>query len=631
MKLYHIICTVMLLLVVVSIAQSDTPLPVEIRAVWMDKNSIPKTEEGIRTLIRDYAKSGINIVHPEAIYNGYSAYPSAYLKQKDLWNGLDMLGIVIDEAHKNNIEVHPWVWVFRAGYVKDIGGILTDHPEWAAVGKDGKILTANNGYWLCPSIPAVRTLLINAFRELALKYPIDGIQLDYIRFEEQSPVEYCYNDSCRCQFKAACGIDPMELKPFTNQVIGWQLWRENLVNSFVAQTCTELRKVRPAIQISAAVGTNPDRARSNLLQDWVNWAANRWVDFLSPMDYTSNADDFARRQDASLKAIGNYALLAPGIGLYTMKNTQPMLDQIEVTRQKPVDGSTLFATAYLDADRLKALADGPFHESALLPTRAPIESARRLLLAAQNALEVSKSPETVVAVSHEIDKAKRLLDYDLYRTKVISYVSPTVPPIFIPERVQPVPEAKVAKAVSAPKIDGKLYDPVWKTATRIRIQSSNLGLDIAQPTDILLAYDKANLYIAFRAYEPDLNAIKASVTQRDGPIFSDDSVEMFIRTGNDQQYFHFAMNAIGTRFEQKGTATAYNSDWTGATGRESGAWTAEISVPFTSLIAGEPCPGASWKANFCRNRMTTGTPESSCWSPTYGSYHTPIRFGTLIF
>ena len=57
----------------------------------MDRNSIPKTEKGIRGLIKDYAKAGINLVHPEVIFNGYSAYPSEYLTHKDLWNGIDML------------------------------------------------------------------------------------------------------------------------------------------------------------------------------------------------------------------------------------------------------------------------------------------------------------------------------------------------------------------------------------------------------------------------------------------------------------------------------------------------------------------------------------------------------------
>ena len=234
----------------------------------------------------------------------------------------------------NGIEVHPWVWVFRAGNDKDRGGILKEHPEWAACDKNGTELSVNHGYWLCPSIPAARRLLIDSFVELARKYPIDGIELDYIRFEVESPYQWCYNDSCRSKYKAEHGIDPMDIEPFTKHVMDWQIWRENQIDSFVQQASEELRQVRPNLMISAAVGSYPDFARVDLLQDWGHWADNKWVDFLAPMDYTSDPQDFRKKVDAAVDRVGTKALLAPGLGLYTTNDFEIMMDETRIAQGK---------------------------------------------------------------------------------------------------------------------------------------------------------------------------------------------------------------------------------------------------------------------------------------------------------
>jgi hypothetical protein len=96
-------------------------------------------------------------------------------------------------------------------------------------------------------------------------------------------------------------------------------------------------------------------------------------------------------------------------------------------------------------------------------------------------------------------------------------------------------------------------------------------------------------------------------------------------------YFHLALNANGTKYEERVNDLSWNGEWEAAVAREPYAWTAEIAVPLASLGVLPPQKGTKWRANFCRNRMTDGDPELSSWSATYGSYHTPVRFGTLTF
>lgn len=603
--------------------------PVEIRAVWMDRRSIPKTEQGIRELMRDYAKAGINVLHPEVIYNGYAAYRSSYLPQQDLWDGLDMLGILVDEAHKHNMEVHPWVWVFRVGNVNDKRGILQEHPDWVAVNRKGESLARGQAYWLCPSIPAARRLLLGAIRELAQKYPIDGVQLDYIRFDSQ---EYCYNESCRAKFKAAYGMDPLEIKPFTKPVLDWHLWREDLVNSFVAEARAELGKVRPGIKVSAAVASFPDGARVNFLQNWGHWAANRWVDFLAPMDYTPDPTDFLRRVRTSLEGVGNKTLLAPGLGLHLMKGCGPMLEQVRVARSEPASGVSLFATAYLDSDRLEALGEGPFRKKARLPFRSPLKGAKELVSSARARLAASATYENVSQARQELESAKNLLGYLAYRVREPSYVPPTAPPIFIPAEIQPIPAVEIPAGDTAPAIDGRLNDAAWQKAARAQIELTNLGKRSSKRAEVLLTYDDENLYVAFRAVEPNPDSVRARVVKHDGPLFNDDSVEIFLGVQDRaEDYFHFALNALGTTYEARGLDVSWGAEWQAAVGREPKAWTAEIAIPFASLGVPVPGSGTVWHGNFCRNRAAAGNVENTCWSATYGSHHTPIRFGTLAF
>ncbi|MDI6829633.1 MAG: family 10 glycosylhydrolase, partial [Armatimonadota bacterium] len=394
----------------------------------MDRGSIPKTEQEIRNLIRSYARAGINIVYPEVIFNGYSAYPSSYLVQKDLWNGIDMLGILIDESHKCGIEVHPWVWVFRVGNVNDKGGILTRHPDWVALNKDGQPLSERGGYWLCPSHPAARRLLMRAIEELVQKYNVDGVQLDYIRFDYQDPVPTCYCERCRRKFMEEHGIDPINIEDLTKLSIAWHMWRENLINTFVRDVNKELKSIKPEIKVSAAVFPDPKDARLNVLQNWQHWAANGWLDFLAPMSYTGGAKDFQRQICKAAESIGYLSFLAPGIGMFYLgKDPNQMIEQISISRTSPVAGVSLFASAYLDENHLKMLELGPFRKRATLPFRNSLEQAKRLLSGVKSKLVTSHATESLREASHDLWLAKHITDNVLFRSNLPEYVEPQPP------------------------------------------------------------------------------------------------------------------------------------------------------------------------------------------------------------
>lgn len=567
--------------------------PIEGRAIWIDARSIPKDDKSMEALVESFAKANLNILMPEVVRRGYTLYPSKLDEQDPAWSGYDPLAALIREAHKRGMEVHPWVWVFRQGYTLNKGPILTAHPDWIAMNKWGETLSVNGGYWVCPCNPEARGYLSSLFKEIITDYDVDGLHLDYIRFENQFPAPYCYNDCCRSAFKEKYEVDPMDIDPLSEMQVNWHLWREGLINSFVRRIAKEVRAIKPNVKLSAAVGAMPDRARIDLLQDWPNWVANEWIDFVTPMSYTGSIDTFKDMVSAEKTAVNNRTILMPGLGLHTHADSGVTLEELQAAREMGTDGVAIFAAAYFNESLQKALIAGPFATKAEIPFRV-------------------KAPA--------------------YGKTNHGYIAPTRPPVFIPETILPIPNVDVTRTATSPVIDGLLDEPMWSQAAQIDIAHTNMGDPAPATTNIRLAYDDTNLYIGYTAQEPNMAALKETVTTRDGPVFYDDSAEFFLDPSSKRQkYSHFALNLLGTQYDSMIMDSSISFKWQSAMSKGEGRWTAEIAIPFESLGASTPRSGESWTANFGRNRWACGEPAYLIWSVTYGGFHRPERFGVITF
>lgn len=567
---------------------------IEGRAIWIDSGAIPKTERGIRDLVESYSRAGFNILLPEVFRNGYAVYPTKLAPRHPGFEKIDALEVMVNEAHKRKMEVHPWVWVFRAGHAGDIGGILPKHLEWSALSRAGEQISPGGGRWLCPSNPNVRAYLLSVYRELVTRYNVDGLHLDYIRFENEFPIPYCYNDNCRGGFKKEYGVDPMDIDPFSTMQVNWNSWRERLVNTFAQQIASELHSIHPDLKLSAAVASEPVTARLSYMQNWPNWAANKWADFLTPMTYTANTEQFGKWVGSELQAVDSETLLMPGLGLHLQKDTEITLEQIEVARKLNASGVTLFASSYLRTPTLDALRAGVFSSKAIAPFRVHIQTA------------------TTAAPTR--------------------YVAPSPPPLSIPESPLPLPSEKIQRADTPPIIDGALDEPMWQSTATISLSYTEMGKPAPVSTTAKLAYDNSALYIAFAATEPDMARLKAAQTKRDGAVFYDDSMELFLDpTGKRTVYYQLSANTLGAQFDQKLMSPAWNGQWQSAATKQADSWTMEITVPFSALGVNSPKLGDTWTANFARNRWTTGSAEYIAWSVPYGSYNRMFRFGSLVF
>lgn len=196
-------------------------------------------------------------------------------------------------------------------------------------------------------------------------------------------------------------------------------------------------------------------------------------------------------------------------------------------------------------------------------------------------------------------------------------VSPRFRDSIAPEKLLPV---NIPRFETAPTIDGKLEDEIWKRAAVFKdFYQTSPGDNIApsKPTVAYLAYDAENLYLAFYCTdEPD--KIRATIAKRD-EVFGEDNVRVHLDTYDDQRRAYvLGFNPHG--IQQDGIYTENNgADYSVDIVMESkgvivaDGWTLEVRIPFKSLryTAGA---GKMWGIHLSRN-IDRFNDEFDSWMP----------------
>lgn len=198
--------------------------------------------------------------------------------------------------------------------------------------------------------------------------------------------------------------------------------------------------------------------------------------------------------------------------------------------------------------------------------------------------------------------------------------TPTVDPSSAAYRPNTVLEFDIPRLAQAIRIDGRLDEPLWQSATKLSGFVEIDPGDNCQPkadTDAMLAYDDENLYIAFVCHDSDPTAIRANITDRDA-MFGDDFAGIMIDTFRDRQNgYEFFVNPRGIQGDLRRSGNnedaSYDAVWySGGTVTESG-WTAEIAIPFRSIRFPDQ-DVQSWGIHVFRNRPRESREQMS-WAP----------------
>ena len=146
------------------------------------------------------------------------------------------------------------------------------------------------------------------------------------------------------------------------------------------------------------------------------------------------------------------------------------------------------------------------------------------------------------------------------------------------------------KTSNPPVIDGVLDDQVWKEApfeTGFKTWYPDYGKDMSDETRVWYAYDRENLYFAFRCYDSQPDKIKSSVTARD-KIRPDDWICLNLDTFNDQQTLYaLYSNPLGIQMDSRATGDSEDLSidvvWYSEGRIDEEGYTVEIRIPFKSI------------------------------------------------
>lgn len=196
------------------------------------------------------------------------------------------------------------------------------------------------------------------------------------------------------------------------------------------------------------------------------------------------------------------------------------------------------------------------------------------------------------------------------------------------------PSVRAVMATESPKIDGALDEAVWQTANPIDTfvqQEPREGQPATDRTEVRILYDKGHLFIGVHAYASE--PVAATEMRRDADrLFDEDNFQVILDTFHDSRNgYMFLTTPLGAKLEQqvfdegegggRGTTANINRNWDGvwdaAARIVNDGWTAEISIPF-STVRFVPSDTQTWGVNF--QRQIRRKNEAVFWSPIPKAY-----------
>jgi len=159
----------------------------------------------------------------------------------------------------------------------------------------------------------------------------------------------------------------------------------------------------------------------------------------------------------------------------------------------------------------------------------------------------------------------------------------------------PTKTARATRVVGeAPRIDGDLGDHAWAQATVIADFVQKIPVEGAAPsvaTEVRLLYDDHGLYVGARLRRGDPQAIRTSITRRDGESDAEVFTVSLDPYLDRRTAYSFSVSSGGVRgdayhsqdSEDSGREAQFDPIWTARTRIDAEGWTAEMRIPFSQL------------------------------------------------
>ncbi|MDP9763958.1 family 10 glycosylhydrolase [Deinococcus enclensis] len=340
----------------------------ELRGLWVDGfGPGMKTPAEIDQLVATAKAMNVNVLFAQVGRRGDCYCNNAAMPRTNdpaVPVGFDPLADLLGKAHAQGIQVHAWIittaiWnsvtpptdpthAFNAHGLK-----ATGRDFWLMVKNDGT--TRGGSDWLLdPGHPDAAEYIKQMYVSVVKNYDVDGIQFDRVRYTDYNPVggpnNWGYNPTALERYREETGATGTPL-PSDPQ---WSAWRRQQVTNLVRETALAVKAARPDVSVNAATityGEGPSdqagwlasRPYTEVLQDWVTWVREGYLDVNVMMNYKR---DFVPAQALWFDQWNAFAARlqeetgvhqVSGAAIY-LNDQQSSVNQVWKTREAGLDG-----------------------------------------------------------------------------------------------------------------------------------------------------------------------------------------------------------------------------------------------------------------------------------------------------
>ena len=340
----------------------------ETRCLWIVRESM-YTKEMIDSALMYAYHSGYNIVFVQVRGRGYAFYDSNIVpKHPKIDPGFDPLEYTLILGNSLGIEVHAWMnsyILWSSKYEpKDSQHLYHVHKDWTEANIHGKMDSQIKlfepqsrqweGIYLSPLHPEVNPYLLSIYSEIINAYNVDGIHMDYIRFQDEM---YGYNKNGMDVFEEVYDVNPRDIvRGIISTRFGWDqgivdsltvAWKEfrlDAISAMVKDTYAIIQQSGNKIALSAAVKPNLLEARNRWNQDWGRWVKEGYIDFVVPMNYFKEIRHFNNSVQImkSNLHLDDIQHIIMGVSTYN-QDAQAVADKILLTRLNGFRGVSVFS------------------------------------------------------------------------------------------------------------------------------------------------------------------------------------------------------------------------------------------------------------------------------------------------
>jgi uncharacterized lipoprotein YddW (UPF0748 family) len=371
--------------------------PQEMRGLWVVRTGLISPEV-VDQVVESAARGGFNALFVQVRGRGDAFYASRIVPRSELLRAqpahFDPLARLLKKARRRGIEVHVWMNVLLSahyGLPLPRGHVALRHPEWLMIPKAAarEALVAGRseligliesrraggdaeGLYLSPSAPGVAAHLEDVVAELAGRYAVDGVHLDFIRYPGP---DFDWSRAALEGFRATRGGGDVLGGPAVDPE-GWGAYRRAALDALAVRLAGAARRARPGILVSAAVVPDQAQALYHKYQSWPSWVARGVVDAVCPMTYSPDTKVVRAQVEQARAKLGPAARVWAGVGAWRLP-VGDVVEKIRAAREAGASGVVLFSHESLVAADLDHLRKDAFTAAAAPSTAGAAAQGHR--------------------------------------------------------------------------------------------------------------------------------------------------------------------------------------------------------------------------------------------------------------